>query len=163
MKNLFRNDNNGVTVELCTHHKQTGKAMWINLFGTTSEIASKFDVHLPVLPTLTLAASKVRSISKKYNLIPQEHRHHYPDPIDCDKSDSNCSSQGFLSVPKVAKTPVKKRKRTTAPKTPCLLPKKERLPQKHHQPRLKTEEYFDAVFPRLKCQDQERTSGRKNH
>ena len=129
MKHLFNDDDDGITVPLVTHHETTGKAMWQDLFGTMSTDVSKFDVRLPTMENIALTASKVQSIAKKYECIPEEHRHHYPDPVDCCDSDSDCLSQGSPSVRQTTKKAAKKRKRITAPKTPGVPQKKRGRPK----------------------------------
>ena len=117
MKHLFT-DTEGAVVKLCTHPSAVSKAMWSELFGTTSRDVTTRNVKLPRHPNIQLQSSKIRSISKKFDMIPEEHLSHYPQRNNLDEDEEDCSSDNESTVPKTPKPNGSKRKKKTTMKAP---------------------------------------------
>ena len=132
IKHLFSDKDDGITVSLYTHHEIIENVIWFDCFRTNKKDIDVGDMRLPWIPNIDLNYSKVKLISKKFEVIPKEHWWYYPDPMDNAESNSNCSQDKDSSASQVLKTESKKGGEKLAGRRQELSQKSKVAQKNHH-------------------------------
>jgi len=122
-------------ITLCANPESASRALKLELFGTSS--VGNLDptaLHLPRAEIVALPATKIKSLSNKYDTIPQKFLPYFPSADlggdDDDDDDENASQEDGAPAKKAKpkSTPVQKKAKKTAGLQPAGRPKKFKAP-----------------------------------